>query len=917
MLRKVKVLTVEDSEDDALLLAREFRRSGLDAEFTRVDTLEALCSALREREWDIVLCDYAMPRYSGMAALRTIREVAPDLPVIFVSGTMGEDVAVEAMRAGANDYLMKDNLKRLVPAVERELRDRVERRERRQAEAALRESEAKFRTLAETAPVGILIHQGGRCRYVNAVFETATGYTREELLAMNFWDQVHPDFRELVRERGLARCRGERPPGRYEFKILTKAGEERWTDLQATWLEFEGQPAVLATLFDITQRRAAETALRESEARYRFLAENITDVVWVFEVSTMRFTYVSPSIARLRGYTSKEALTQPLDQRLAPGSWARVQSKLPARLQAYLSGDAGAVTQTDILEQMRKDGTPVWTEVVSTFVGDAKTGVQVIGVSRDISERHRIELALQRNEAELSAIYDHAPVMMLLMDEDLHLCRLNRAAIAFAGRPAEEVRGLPVGALLGCFHALDDPRGCGYGEACGACALRGAMKDTLTQGTTRHRVLAKPALVRGEGVQEFFVLASTALVEVEGQRRVLLCLEDITEKKSLETQFYRAQRMESIGTLASGVAHDLNNILAPILMAVDLLRPLARQSADQEAFDLLENSARRGADIVRQLLTFGRGLEGERGEFQPRALLKEMAEIIRETFPKSITLEPRFPEDLWTLRADATQIHQVLMNLCVNARDAMPQGGRLTLAAENLVVDEDYARLNPEAKPGPYVVLHVMDTGTGISPGVIDKIFDPFFTTKDPGKGTGLGLATVLGIVKSHGGFVRVQSQPGQGTQFHAYLPAAGSPGAGSSERVDPVLLQGHGELVLLVDDEESMREIARRMLESCGYRVLTAADGVEGLAAFRSQPKAVQVLVTDMVMPILDGVALIRAARQIEPGLRVVAMSGLHSHEEEALGPALRADAFLSKPFPPDRLVATVHKVLGSRVVS
>jgi DNA-binding NtrC family response regulator len=209
MQMRLKVLAIDDSEDDALLLALEFKRGRLDSEFTRVDTPESVRAALRGGNWDIALCDYSMPHFNGMAALQIVREIAPDLPVIFVSGTVGEDVAVEAMRAGANDYLMKDNLKRLIPAVERELRDTVMRTARKRAESALRESEAKFRSLAETSPVGILIHQGGRCLYVNAIFETATGYSREELLAMNFWDRVHPDFQMLVKERGMARCRGE------------------------------------------------------------------------------------------------------------------------------------------------------------------------------------------------------------------------------------------------------------------------------------------------------------------------------------------------------------------------------------------------------------------------------------------------------------------------------------------------------------------------------------------------------------------------------------------------------------------------------------------------------------------------------------------------------------------------------------
>ncbi len=517
---------------------------------------------------------------------------------------------------------------------------------------------------------------------------------------------------------------------------------------------------------------------------------------------------------------------------------------------------------------------------------------RVLVCLEDITSQKRAEERIKQQ----AALLDQTQDAILVADLDLRITYWNQSAQRFYSGSVGAAPMPTVDRLL--FTGQVEQ-------------AREALEFTLLNGKWSGELQRAIVPGRLEVLESRWTLVRNAAGEPQS---ILILNTDISERKRLETQFFRAQRMEGLGRLASGVAHDLNNILAPCLMAVELLRPLARDTADQEIFSLLEASARRGADIVRQLLTFGRGIEGERVELQPRTLLKEMADVIRETFPKSITLEQRFPENLWTLHADATQVHQVLMNLCVNARDAMPRGGRLTLAAENAVLDVDYALLNPEAKPGPYVVLEVSDSGTGIAPEVIDKIFDPFFTTKDPGKGTGLGLATVLGIVKGRGGFMEVQSRLGQGTRFRAFLPASGTQISGSPERLDPLPLQGHGELVLLVDDEESIRGVGRRVLESSGYQVLTAVDGADGLAIFRSQAKAIQVLVTDMVMPILDGTAFIRAARQLEPSLRVVAMSGLHSQQEEALGPPLRADVFLSKPFPPEHLVAAVHKVLGSR---
>ena len=289
-----------------------------------------------------------------------------------------------------------------------------------------------------------------------------------------------------------------------------------------------------------------------------------------------------------------------------------------------------------------------------------------------------------------------------------------------------------------------------------------------------------------------------------------------------------------------------------------------------------------------------------------------MAKVIRETFPKNLTLQPHFPEDLWTIRADPTQVQQVLLNLCLNAREAMPHGGTLTLAAENLMLDEAYTRLNPEAQPGPYVVMQVGDTGTGIPPELQEQVFDPFFTTKKPGQGTGLGLSTVMGIVKNHGGFVQVQSRLGYGTQLHVYWRAVAGQHLSDTEVQRRTLPPCHGETILLVDDEEAVREVARRTLETFGYQVLAATDGADGLMTYMQEENAIQAVVTDMVMPIMDGGTMIRALRRQAPRLPVVAMSGLPTQQDEALLPPANAHAFLLKPFTAGQLLEALHSVLG-----
>jgi PAS domain S-box-containing protein len=389
---------------------------------------------------------------------------------------------------------------------------------------------------------------------------------------------------------------------------------------------------------------------------------------------------------------------------------------------------------------------------------------------------------------------------------------------------------------------------------------------------------------------------------------------NVTERKKVEAQFLRAQRMESIGTLAGGIAHDLNNVLTPVLMAVDLLRARVGEPGLRELLNSVEASAERGAEMVRQILSFARGVEGQRVVVQLKHLVRDLEKVLGSTLPKSITVEAHVPRDLWVLSGDATQLYQVLMNLCVNARDAMPQGGRLRLAAENRVLDEAAARVHPDARPGRYVVARVADTGTGIPPEILDRIFDPFFTTKEIGKGTGLGLSTVLGIVRGHGGFVTVSSEVGRGTEFGVYLPAAEQAAAGPEGRGPRASDRGRGELILVVDDEAPVRTLMAAALEGHGYRVRTAREGNEALTLFARHRAEVRLVITDVMMPGMDGPATIRALRKLDPALPVVAASGLAETPGPA-GPRLgEVQGFLPKPFTTDELLAAVREALAAK---
>jgi signal transduction histidine kinase len=383
------------------------------------------------------------------------------------------------------------------------------------------------------------------------------------------------------------------------------------------------------------------------------------------------------------------------------------------------------------------------------------------------------------------------------------------------------------------------------------------------------------------------------------------------EKKKIETQFLRNQRMESIGALAGGIAHDLNNILAPIIMAAQLLRQKLTDKNDLKLVDTLETSAQRGAGMVKQVLTFARGAEGERTAIHPRHLLSELRGMIAQTLPRSIEIRQKIPADLWFIKGDATQLYQVLMNLAINARDAMPNGGILEFHAQNAIVDYRLTASHPDARPGPYVLISVGDTGTGMPPQVLARIFEPFFTTKSPGKGTGLGLSTVVSIVKNHGGFVHIESSVGKGTQFDIYMPKHAESITPAARVPFPDLPLGKGELILVADDELALREITRMTLEQCGYRVCTAADGNEAVAAFNQRRSEISALVVDLMMPFMDGAAAIGAIKKRDPNIRYVICTGLSDSDKLTAFINDRNASILPKPYKTSDLLLALNHLL------
>jgi PAS domain S-box-containing protein len=509
--------------------------------------------------------------------------------------------------------------------------------------------------------------------------------------------------------------------------------------------------------------------------------------------------------------------------------------------------------------------------------------------------RARLRFEASRREAEAkireqAALIDKANDAILVQDLS--------GRIAYANTSAEKLYGWKQSELQsnGTSEELFAPDAAAASAARASALTQGEWTGELRQQTRSGQIVtvaSRWTLIRDQAGQP---------------KELLLINTDVTEKKQLEAQFLRTQRMNTIGTLAGGMAHDLNNALAPILMGAQLLRRRTTDSEMHRLLELMETQTHRSADMVRQVLLFARGRGGEFEQLELGPLLKELEKMVRETFPINIEIETFLPGDLWAVRGNPTQLHQVLLNLCVNARDAMPKGGRLSFAADNVELNPEQATKIPDARPGEFISLLVSDTGTGMPPEIVARIFEPFFTTKGEGRGTGIGLSTVSRIVKSHGGFLAVESEPGQGTTFEIFLPRElqSSPAASSVQA--PSAVRGNGELILVVDDEIAVRDLVAQGLELHGYRALSAADGANAVQVFGKNIKQVRLVITDFAMPVMDGLQLIETLRRRQPTLPAILVSA----EEQSQPNGIR---ILRKPFSLEEVINAVNQSLKAHL--
>jgi PAS domain S-box-containing protein len=506
---------------------------------------------------------------------------------------------------------------------------------------------------------------------------------------------------------------------------------------------------------------------------------------------------------------------------------------------------------------------------------------------------------MRGSEERYRQLFESNPLPMWLYDlETLRFLSVNESAVQHYGYTREEFLAMTIKDIR---NPEDVP----------------AMLKSVDEGRSEKLGISEWRHRRKDGAIVQVEIRSRPLV-FNGREARLVLATDVTEKKLLEEKFLHAQRLESIGMLAAGIAHDLNNVLAPIVFAAPLLRDSLTAPRDLKILDTLERSAGRGAGLVKQILGFVHTTSGEFRPTQVKHLARDIINVIEETFPKSIRLEHEIPSDLWPVQGNATQIHQVLLNLCVNARDAMPQGGTLRFTAANCRLNAAEAGKLPGARPGDWLALEITDTGTGISPEVLEHMGTPFFTTKREGKGTGLGFSTVRSIVLSHHGFIKLETEVGRGTTVRVFLPAVEGASPQQSSASPFVTPEGHGELILVADDDKAIREMVAEILGNHGYRVLSCSDGVEAVKLIYARPGGISLVVTDADMPRLDGVALVRTLLQLRPEIRLLAMSGLSREETGGLDLTeiqKLAHAFLAKPFKPEDLLGAVHELLHPAV--
>ncbi|MBN8705345.1 MAG: PAS domain S-box protein [Bacteroidetes bacterium] len=764
---------------------------------------------------------------------------------------------------------------------------------RKNTEIALIESEEKFRSLSETAATAIFIYQGPVFVYVNPMACELTGYSQEEMLGLNFWDVVHPDYAELVKQRGLARQRGEKVPNRYEFVIRTKNGDTRWLDFTSGMIQFGGKTAALGTAFDITERKQAEHSLQKSEMMYRELFDHANDIIYIHDLNG-NFISLNETGEKLMGYTRKE-LTGESISKILPGYYLNLVRHMTTK---QILNDLPALIYE--IEILAKDGSLIPLELNTRLLFEDNQPVAIQGIARDITERKKAEHALSAEKERLSTTLKSIADAVISTDIHGRIIIFNEMAEQLTGWKADQALGESIDSVMTLINELT-------GEP---------------EENPVHKILRKEAEFKKDSNLCLINLDRNKLIIADSTSAVsdpdgdligtVLVFRDITDRRRMQAERLKNQKIESLGILAGGIAHDFNNFLTAILGNISLTRMSMEKNQLNRMDQLLkeaESATLKARELTQQLLTFSKGGTPVRQTASVIDLLKESANfIVRGTACK---LEFDIDEKLYPAEIDEGQINQVINNLVLNAVQAMPSGGTVHLQADNILMDEDSARILA-IKPGKYVCIQVSDQGIGIPETYLSNIFDPYFTTKK--MGSGLGLATSYSIIKKHDGAISVTSEPGVGTEFKVYLPASEKLTGRLKRPVKKTEVLGSGR-ILVMDDEQMIRHLLTEILDYLGFDVVAVSDGIEAIDVYReslAQQNKFNLVIMDMTIPGgMGGRETIMELKKLDPTVKALVSSGYANDPIMADFKSFGFSGILAKPYRVEDLSAILEEVL------
>ena len=886
--RELRVLVVEDDPPDAELMVAMLKRVGYGVSHKVVDSLEGFHQEVEQGGYDLILADYNLRTWTGTEALEALRQTGNDIPFVVVTGTLGDEAAVECIKQGATDYVLKHRLQRLPVVVERALRDKAHRGEAARLEEQIRRGKREWELTFDTVPDPIFVLSPDfHIQRANRAAAELLKLECPQLPGRACFDLVHGQDRPVDQCPHLRMMRtGKQESEDLELPRLGKIFHVTASPLRNNGGDVRGCVHVMR---DITKRKRAEEALRESELRYRRLFESAKDGILILEIGKGKIVDCNPYITELLGYSKQELLGKELHE------IGFLQDQTDSMEAFQKLQQAGYVTYDD-LPLVSRSGKQIDVEFVSNVydVGDQ----QVVQCNiRNITDRKLAKEALQRSEASYRSLILGASYGIFRCDVEGKFQPVNPALVSMQGYASENE--------LLARNLLHDII---------ADAEEGVR--LLQQYRQKGRVDGVESRWKRQDGSALFVRLSgrTVLGEGGALEGFEVIAEDVRERRRLEEQLRQAQKMEAVGRLAGGIAHDFNNLLTVVTGYNDLL--LANVKAEDGVRGYLEEikrAAERATDLTRQLLAFSRKQVLAPQVLDLNAVVAGMDKMLRHVIGEDIDLATVLEPRLGRVKADPGQVEQVLMNLAVNARDAMPQGGKLTLTTANVDLDRTYTLRHILTAPGPHVMLAVSDTGCGMDSETLNHLFEPFFTTKEPGRGTGLGLAMVYGIVQQSGGNIWVYSEPGKGSTFKIYLPRVQE----SATREEPreaseVPTQG-SEVVLVVEDDAAVRPLVRGLLGAHGYKVLIAPGPEEALRICADHKESIDLLLTDLVMPKMSGRQLAERLVSLRPKLKVLYMSGYTDDAIVHHGVLEKGTAFLQKPFTPGALARKVREVLDA----